>query len=558
MLLEMGHMLHINKAGRYILSVLLFISALSASLSCTPDSPKTSILSTPTVDKPLVDLPPGKPVPDKLGDNEMFCTNIDDLVHAVSNPIINTIYLAKGEYRLSTALDVDRSLSLYGPAGGGVIIYAANESRHITITGSSVDLVFGGVSLDGETSKYGDIIPPTVRTAGGIEISFSGEGRYSIVGAVINGCYSITGGGVHISKKHSAVLRHCFVLGNTATFGGGVYNDGTLTIIDCLIFGNEATIGGGGIWNYEHAILTMTSGEISSNIGSPDNVHQDAWGYPGFYGGAGGVYNFGVFGLLGGTISNNTTTFSGGGVYNDGTFYMTGGEISRNNAELGGGGVDNAHGIFTMDNGVIFGNKATGAQYGGNGNGGGISSRAALIMNGGEISGNMAAGAGGGVYVDNFTMNGGVIANNEAFDGGGVCVRSMHSSFVLNAGVICNNKAIGLFAWEGNGGGVYNDGNFTMTGGEIISNESHLSGIDDAYLSGGGGVYSTGIFYLAGGVISFNKAINGHGGGINNRGQTFTFTDGIIASNEAAIGGGVYNNTSNCEHRLFIIVSFTP
>ena len=118
---------------------------------------------------------------------------------------------------------------------------------------------------------------------------------------------------------------------NSGEYGGGVVNDGT---------------------------LTLYNGSIADNLG----FHPDP----------GGVNNRNMFIMNGGSIENNYSGGSGGGVYNGtgGTFTMNGGNIEKNATDLGdGGGVYN-DGTFivsgdvnisgnvmdgTLENGVITG-----------------------------------------------------------------------------------------------------------------------------------------------------------------------------------------------------------
>ena len=67
-----------------------------------------------------------------------------------------------------------------------------------------------------------------------------------------------------------------------------------------------------------------------------------------------------------------------------------------------------------------------------------------FTMNGGTISGNSAYDWGGGVYVRNnstFTMEGGTITDNTAKTfGGGVYVA--YGTFTMSGGTISNNSAV--------------------------------------------------------------------------------------------------------------------
>ena len=162
--------------------------------------------------------------------------------------------------------------------------------------------------------------------------------------------------------------------------GGGVHNNGDLTIDGGTITENKAKTGGG-VYN-EWNQLTIKSGIVSGNTAKN----------------GGGVYSKGEFTMSGGAISGNTATGNGeddggGGVYNNsGTFNLSGGSIDKNTA-MQGGGVFHYCGDFNLSDG--------------------------------SIEKNTASVRGGGVYMDDCTescisMTGGSIVNNTAKLGGGV------------------------------------------------------------------------------------------------------------------------------------------
>ena len=92
-----------------------------------------------------------------------------------------------------------------------------------------------------------------------------------------------------------------------------------------------------------------------------------------------------------------------------------------------------------------------------------------------------------GVYVlGTFVMNSGYITNNKE---SGVYVGFL-GKFTMNGGRIENNTNSYESNW--NGGGVYNAGEFYMTGGTIANNRTS---------GNGGGVYTNEIFIKTGGVI---------------------------------------------------------
>ncbi|MBO6302537.1 MAG: hypothetical protein J6N15_08890 [Ruminiclostridium sp.] len=144
----------------------------------------------------------------------------------------------------------------------------------------------------------------------------------------------------------------------------------------------------------------------------------------------------------------------------------------------------------------------------------------------GTITGGKTNGNGGGVYVNGtFTMSGGTISDCSATWGGGVYVNG--GEFTMQGGTISGCSA-------NYGGGVYvNGGEFTMSGDTI-------SGCSAGF---GGGVYvkNGATFTMSGGTISGCPS-NGYGGGVYVN-DTFTMSGGTISCCGAGRGGGMYVDT---------------
>ena len=96
--------------------------------------------------------------------------------------------------------------------------------------------------------------------------------------------------------------------GWTSTHGGGIYNNGTLTLESGTISGNKAHTYGGGVYNYEHRLFTMNGGSILGNTAQ--------------FGG--GVYNYDYMTMCGGTITGNTATERGGGIFSSNASFSIG------------------------------------------------------------------------------------------------------------------------------------------------------------------------------------------------------------------------------------------
>jgi LysM repeat protein len=165
-----------------------------------------------------------------------------------------------------------------------------------------------------------------------------------------------------------------------------------------------------------------------------------------------------------------------------------------------------------------------------------------LTMSEGKITGNIVGrvddfggSGGGGVYNEGrFSLFGGVISDNIANWGGGVSNYS--GNFTMFGGMISGNTA-------DSGGGIYNYvrshyygdeyvcGGVTMFGGVISDNTAH---------SGGGGINNGGDFTLFDGAILNNNAT--YGGGVLTGGDfmDFNLCGGVILGNTAIQGGGIY------------------
>ncbi|MFJ9846720.1 hypothetical protein ACIRYZ_41065 [Kitasatospora sp. NPDC101155] len=170
-------------------------------------------------------------------------------------------------------------------------------------------------------------------------------------------------------------LREAIIANGDATgdFGGGIRNDGVLTVRRSLIRDNHADFSGG----------------ISGNTGSTTNVDRSL-------------------------ISGNSALHNGGGLGNDGTMTITKSAVVNNNAlELGGGVANDA--TLNVSQSNVIDNSASGPTGAGGGiaNFGGAGATTTLTSS--KVASNIATNAPGGVYNNggtvtlNFTA---VLANN--------------------------------------------------------------------------------------------------------------------------------------------------
>jgi predicted outer membrane repeat protein len=116
------------------------------------------------------------------------------------------------------------------------------------------------------------------------------------------------GGGIYVEGNGTLNVANSAFSGNSATggWGGGIANQGMLTVTNVTFSNNSADGAGGGITN--SGVLTVTNSTFSGNSA----------------GGGGGIINSGVLTVTNSTFSGNSATF-GSGIYNSGimTLYNT-------------------------------------------------------------------------------------------------------------------------------------------------------------------------------------------------------------------------------------------
>jgi hypothetical protein len=159
--------------------------------------------------------------------------------------------------------------------------------------------------------------------------------------------------------------------------GGGLYNEGTLTIDNSTLTKNAAGEDGGisnhfGTLTIDNSTLTKNAagegGGISNHFGTltinNSTLAENAAAF------AGGIYNFGT--LTEGTLTINNSTLTknsatggfglrgeGGGLYNTGTLTIENSTLTENTVTGFGGGIFNTFGTLTIDNSTLAENAAT-------------------------------------------------------------------------------------------------------------------------------------------------------------------------------------------------------
>lgn len=173
--------------------------------------------------------------------------------------------------------------------------------------------------------------------------------------------------------------------------------------------------------------------------------------------------------------------------------------------------------------------------------------RGTLDINGGYIVGGGSDGTpGGGIYVDNGTVNirGGVIAANRGSSGGGIFFQN--GTLNISGGAVTGNW---VNSGHDNGGGIYvKSGTLNLSGEGYVTNNYKACDCNDCQndvnnTHGGGGIAlaNSSVMNMTGGYVTGNYSGLAGGGiyaGFFGHNVGFTMSGGTIASNCAELGEG--------------------
>ncbi len=397
-----------------------------------------------------------------------------------------------------TALSVSSSQTNYGVAiGGGVSGIRANNNggnAYINISGGTIvsGSIGGGNTRDESGSGKngfatvditdGDIRAQFVMEGGGsqactftmsggtihdVDVSSGSDYVYSNGGAVWmkdpNGISTISGGSItNCTAIHGGAV---YMTGGTFTMTGG-------SITECEAKGPNGNDGNGGAVYIENKTgesveFTLSDGSISNNTAAL---------------GGGVCVNGGTITMNGGTMESNTANLGGSVNLNNGSFVMNNGSIILSSATQGGA-VYMTGGTYTMNNGSITNCTAGNSETPGNGGAIHIKSDSGeniqFTINDGLISGSSATNDGGGIYLENASVNilgGSITSNTASVNGGGICVNE--GTITMYGGSVENNTAS-----SGNGGGLYVSANNNPT---LIDFLSGAFSNNTAFNNGGG------------------------------------------------------------------------
>ena len=268
-------------------------------------------------------------------------TEKSDLIVVRTSADANTLTYTSSTDALSISINSSAygSLTIVGLGDTPLTLDAAQLSSVLSVTGSTTNLTIANLTLTGGSANYG----------GGI---CGDSGTYTITGSEITGNTAKNYGGGIYGDSGTYTITDSTITGNTAKYyGGGIYGYyGTYTITNTRIsedraeyVGTGGSVNGGGIYN--SGTLQLINSEVVSNTahssytGTYTNVTSQASG--------GGIYNTGTLTVTNSTIAGNTASWSnsktssytgawGGGIYNTGSkakLYNT--IVAENTAENG-------------------------------------------------------------------------------------------------------------------------------------------------------------------------------------------------------------------------------
>jgi predicted outer membrane repeat protein len=367
-----------------------------------------------------------------------------------------------------------------------------------------------------------------------------------------------TGQGGGIYNEGTLTIHDLLIVDNQSDTGrgGGIHNVGTLTLTNSIVDFNSATYGGG-LYNASSATATIIDSQISGH-------HEVSYGS--------GIFSEGTLTVTGCEIRYNSVLRSGGFLGTGGGMWLSGhatiedSVIHSNYSGHGGGIYVEADGVVEIDNSQVLTNTAGGIDAPDHslyGFGGGIRSWGVLTITHSKVNGNNASGFwsnqygnGGGIEVDTGPNARMIMVDTEVIsntpEGIGVSRSGMftYPTYVeIYASAIRENKGDGIHAdgsaddllvrdsqiSDNRDTGIEHDGTLKVVNSEV--NNNGYGGIDGKRITVR---YST---------ISSNTRAGplGEGAGIHARGQLKVLYSTISGNTSGYSGGGIYSQDRTAE-----------
>jgi filamentous hemagglutinin family protein len=487
-------------------------------------------------------------------------------INSEATPPVASIQTAIGA--IGTGIGARQINLVAGNYQGAAGVDLVTINKNVTING-----IQPGVRIDGLGTSRGIFVTPgttaTLRnlavtngfTAAGESGSGGGilnEGNLTLDAVVVNNNRAgLDGGGIHSSAPTSRlVANNLTVVNNRAGVdGGGLFLGGNSQLTAVTADDNQAGNNGGGIYNlgdltigqFQMTNNTAVRGGAIANVGASSKVTST---------------NF--------FLTQNVASI-GGGIFNDqGTLIFDDGAIDLNQATNAGGGIWSDGGTVNLRQVGLTGNTAT--RFGA----GLWLNDTAAIVNLATFDNNQAIEGGGGIDLNGsttLTVLDSTLRNNRADYGGAINTNVLNGPVLIERSTFTNNSA------DTDGGAICSDptvmvrdstfdGNTATRNGGAINNLGTLSLLGSNRFIGnqasqaGGAIFNgTGQSLTVTGATFTNNQATAVGGAINNSGlatiNSSTFTNNRVTSAVVGSGGGAINNEDSAAELRIIDGTFT-
>jgi hypothetical protein len=268
-------------------------------------------------------------------------------------------------YVAPTGSDANSCSSVNSPCG------TINRALEKAAAGDIVKVATGTYTGSGHQVVY---ISKDITLSGGWNASFTTQSGLSIIDGqgVRSGIFSQ----IETVMINVVIDRFRITNGFIDRSGSGLYHrSGILLLSNSIVSGNVTPWTGGGIYN--QGTMTINNSVISNN-----QISQECCGGSG---GGGGIENYGTLTLNYSTVSGNVIMHEsnfGSGIYSQGTLTLNNSTIHGNGGGHGEG--IRAEGTITINNSTIYGNSGS--------HGEGIQAEGTITINNSTISGNQSYG----------------------------------------------------------------------------------------------------------------------------------------------------------------------
>lgn len=240
--------------------------------------------------------------------------------------------------------------------GGGICTLRAAIQEANLVSGANTINLGPGITTINVSGSLPDITT-TMSILAPAQVTINGNGTGRLFNVLNGGNLTLSnlrvqngmtfdGGGLLNQSSGTVSLTNCDFSGNSSQFtGGGIRNDGVMTITTSLVSNNTTGERGAGIFNGPTGNLTVTDSTVSLNGISTGAVN-----------GGGGISSSGLLTVNRSTVFGNRTAGSGGGIHKlGGTANLNNSTVSFNSTSGNGGGIFNSGGTFNINSSTITG-----------------------------------------------------------------------------------------------------------------------------------------------------------------------------------------------------------